>query len=236
LSTTSDIAKIVANCRKFLDLDSLALPDEYRYAGLPHCVLDAVFSIGVRYESTRKVVIRYCERRKIVRIRPSAALPPRDTQEPLSKFIGYVDSKGSARFARYIVANLQRTSTKAGILKAEAARLFAEVLQSFKVEYLQDLKTVENDNTLDRDLRSIPGMSSGIAIQYFWMLAGSDHLIKPDRMVLRFIESAIGRPFHSTAQAGTLVRAVVKVLNETYPHLTPRLLDYGIWSHQRRQG
>ena len=36
--------------------------EAYRYASLPLCVIDAVFSIGVKYETTMATVGRVCDR------------------------------------------------------------------------------------------------------------------------------------------------------------------------------
>jgi hypothetical protein len=139
MSFDSDVGQLVAYCREHLALAGAHLPEEYRYAGVAHCVLDAVFSIGVRYEATRAVVARYCNARGIERLRPSESFPPIDAQEPLSVFVEFMESMGSDEFATKIVHNQQRTSTKSGILKAEASLRFSKVLRTFSVEYLQDL-------------------------------------------------------------------------------------------------
>jgi hypothetical protein len=98
----------------------------------------------------------------------------------------------------------------------------------------KDLKALANDNSLDRDLRSITGLSSGVAIHYFWMLTGSEDLVKPDRMVLRFLATALSRTsFMSTSDAVALVKEAAQSLRTEFPGLTARLLDYAIWDHQR---
>lgn len=85
---------------------------------------------------------------------------------------------------------------------------------------------------LQRAISAIPGQGSGISLQYFWMLAGSDGLIKPDRMVLRFLAESLGRPVH-TEEALRLVAGAVAELKARYPDMTPRLLDHMIWEYQR---
>jgi len=112
---------------------------------------------------------------------------------------------------------------------------FARTLKSFKVEFLQDLAPLATNTELDAQLRAVPGQSSGIAIQYFWMLTGSQDLIKPDRMVLRFIGDALSRPFTSTVGATELLIKTTQTLRSEFPSLNARLLDYAIWSHQRSQ-
>ena len=50
------IEDAVNDIREKLDLRTVELPDEYFYPSLPLCVIDAVFSIGVRYEAVRRAV------------------------------------------------------------------------------------------------------------------------------------------------------------------------------------
>ncbi len=53
---------ITAYCRTKLDLTQAILTDQaYSYYSLPLCVIDAVFSIGVRYSSTEATVRRFCD-------------------------------------------------------------------------------------------------------------------------------------------------------------------------------
>lgn len=47
--------------RTKLNLAGARLRDEHFYASLPLCVIDAVFSIGVKYEGTKRTVIRWAE-------------------------------------------------------------------------------------------------------------------------------------------------------------------------------
>ena len=46
-------------CESVLDLSSASLSASYYYDSLPYCVIDAVFSIGVKYTSTQNVVKNY---------------------------------------------------------------------------------------------------------------------------------------------------------------------------------
>lgn len=133
-----------------------------------------------------------------------------------------------------VFQNRQRTSTRGGILKAEAVRRFAEALRHHGVQHLQDVPAAAENAALERSICTIPGQTSGISLQYFWMLAGSDDFIKPDRMVLRFLQAAIGSPV-GAEQAQRLLREVATRLQSQYPELNPRVLDHEIWKHQRAQ-
>jgi hypothetical protein len=128
--------------------------------------------------------------------------------------------------------NRQRTSTASGILKSEAVYRFAAVLRDFGVEHLQDVSTVSKNAAFEKAIRSIPGQRSGISLQYFWMLAGSDEFIKPDRMVIRFLQSAVGREV-GLDEASELLRGASDQLKSKHPALSPRLLDHAVWLYQR---
>lgn len=54
------INKIVSFLVDNYDLESFELPSEYDYSCLPLCILDAVFSIGVKYKSVENVISRFC--------------------------------------------------------------------------------------------------------------------------------------------------------------------------------
>ena len=133
-----------------------------------------------------------------------------------------------------IFANRQRTSARSGILKCEAVYRFALALRTRGTEYFQDVPAAAESRSLDRMIRDIPGQRSGISLQYFWMLAGSDDFIKPDRMILRFLNEALGRMV-SPAEAQTLLLNATERLRQLHPEITPRLLDHEIWKHQREQ-
>jgi hypothetical protein len=69
-------------------------------------------------------------------------------------------------------------------------------------------------------------------VAYFFMLAGDDQLVKPDRMVLRFLAAALGRNV-TLKEAQGLVAQACEILALEHPHLTPRALDHAIWHYQR---
>jgi len=56
----SEAMAVAAHAERVLPLATASLGDDYHYQSLPLCVIDAVFSIGVRYSGTRNVVARYC--------------------------------------------------------------------------------------------------------------------------------------------------------------------------------
>jgi len=229
----SYVEKVVRGCEEMLNLRNARLSDEYFYQSLPLCVIDAVYSLGVRYESTKRVVVKYCDYFNLRRIREDKeSIPPVETQESIEEFLGKMRKLGIEKFTNKVFRNRQRTSTRGGILKSEAVLKFAEVLNRFGVNYLQDVPKVISDVNFEREIRSIPGQTSGISLRYFFMLSGSNDFIKPSRMVLRFLKHILKRPV-STQEAQSLLCEVVKKLKPKYPDLTPRLLDHAIWNYER---
>ena len=229
----SDEAKLADCCKQHIDLQKARLGDEYFYESLPQCVIDAVFSIGVRYEGVQNVVRRYCTHFHVAEFRQHRnQLPDTCDQQPISTLIENMEKLGIERFTREVFQNSQRTSAQGGILKTDAVLQFARVLRGHGIEFLQDVAKAAEDVTLDQDLRTIPGQSSGISIGYFFMLAGNDDLIKPDRWIMSFLQRCLGRTC-TTSEAGLLLTKVCESLQPQYPHLTPRLLDNMIWNYER---
>jgi hypothetical protein len=235
--STQDVSLIVSHCKKVIDFSVLNLSDSYYYHSLPLCVLDAVFSIGVRYEGVENVVARYAAFAKIQRFRGrSQAFPPQSSQHRISDFCELYRSSGEELMTNNVF-NRQRTSTKNGILKSAASYRFALALQSLNIETYQDLESFASVEVGLEELRSkviqIPGQKSGISFSYFLMLSGDDQSIKPDRRVFKFISDAVGREINSPSVATRLMLAATNCLKEDIPDLTPRLLDHKVWLYQR---
>jgi hypothetical protein len=229
------VAAVAASCEKELPLKGAHLPEEYFYQSLPLCVIDAVYSIGVKYEGVRNVVRRYCKHFGLSEFRePKDQMPSAYEQEPLSHFLGKMRELGTEEFTNHIFQNRQRTSTHNGILKSEAVMRFAATLQEHGVNVLQDVPAKYSDSQLDAELRQIPGQRSGISISYFFMLAGSEDLIKTDRMIGRFLKRCLAtEPRPDEAQL--LISGACGSLRTSFLDLTPRLLDSLIWNCERER-
>jgi len=232
----NDTKKSVKYCLKNLDLKYAKPSDEDFYQNLPFCVIDAVFSIGVRYSSTRQVVIRFCEYFNLTRIRDVkiGEYPDRDEQLSLSEFIKLYDTHTLEEMTEKVYNNRQRTSSTSGILKSEAVLKFSKVLVNHSVEYFQDLGSAIGNENFESDIKRIPGQTSGVALRYFYMLAGKHKFIKPDRMIMRFIKAATGKDAN-VEECQQIVTAAYKILVKDFPHLTPMLLDNQMWRFQRIQ-
>jgi hypothetical protein len=223
-------AAIADYCVANLNLTD-ARPSTEHYQSLPLCVIDAVFSIGVNYAATAKVVQRFGVHFDLPCLAPEAE-PPTTNQLSTSDFLALYTRHGIPYFTDTVYQNRQRTSTTNGILKADAVLRFSEVLHAFQVEYLQDVARVRGQSAFETAIMQLPGQASGVCLRYFYMLTGSDAYMKPDRMILRFIKAATGRGM-TVADAHTAVVEAHRLLQPSYPHLTLRLLDNLIWQYQR---
>lgn len=66
------------------------------------------------------------------------------------------------------------------------------------------------------------------------MLAGADHLVKPDRMIMRFLQRVLDRAV-SAEEAQRLLGGVARVLSTGGETVTAGSIDYAIWSHERQR-
>ena len=229
-----DIIALARYCKANLGLAGAALSDEYYYQSVPLCVIDAIFSLGALYASTRNTVRRFCEHFGLQVIRnPLRNLPPPPSRQlSVTEFLRLYEKYTVNEMAKKVYKNSQRTSTRNGILKSEAVLLFAKTLLNFDVDYLQDMGKVLEKESFEKEIAEISGQRSGISTKYFYMLAGSDNHIKFDRWVDRFVHAAIDESL-SIEDGVRAVKGAHIILMRDYPELTPRALDHLIWSHQR---
>lgn len=231
-SPTADTAAVhmLADFIEETGLRPVPLPPEFFYASLPLCVIDAVFSIGVTYTSTRNTVVRFCARQ-------GWDLGPVENrrlgEKTISDFLNCYAGLSPDEAAEQLFGNRQRTSSRSGILKAEAVQRFAVALHEAGIGDFADL-TDERLTIAEAAIRQIPGQKSGISFDYFRMLAGDDTLIKPDRMVQRFIARAIGEAPDKVGpdRARGLLQGVVPELNARGSTWSPRTLDHEVWAYQ----
>lgn len=217
-----------------IGLEPVGVSQEYRYASLPLCVIDAVFSIGVKYTSTQAAVARFSDKTGWPRFATLRENRGAGTHS-LSDLLALYDGLTSEAAAQVLFGNRQRTSTTSGILKAGAVRLFAEALFQCEIDTFADI-TADRLELAEAIILGLPGQGSGIAFDYFRMLAGDDDLIKPDRMIQRFVACALGvEKEPEPRQAAVLVRLAARELTQRGHCWTPLSLDYAIWRYQRAQ-
>ena len=203
------------------DPESWDTPGGYDSVGL--AMIDAIWSIGVRYQSVENVIARYRAER-LAGGHDAEADRPQDVRR-------FIEACGGPEGFALRVRNHQRTSSRNGILKAEAVLHEARILEHERVVVPADLAGASEERLdhLRGRWSAVPGQASGISWRAFCMLVGLAE-VKPDRMIRRYVASALGRSGESAVgveEARDLVMATAAHLG-----VSPRALDYAIWSYQ----
>jgi hypothetical protein len=221
----NDLKLLLTHIERTLGARIWMAAEDEDYPSVPLCVIDAVYSIGVRYESTQRTVNTFL----------SWSRWSDDREHQIGDFLDLLrpyEGRWEA-LASQVFQNRQRTSSRSGILKAEAVYRFAEVLQRFGVQKLADVEKINPNYGVGPEIAVIRGQSSGISFKYFLMLAGFQSFVKPDRMITRFVAAALKLPSVHPEHAEQLVRSAAESLKSTSPKITASLLDYRIWQYQR---
>jgi hypothetical protein len=193
--------------------------------GLALAVIDAIWSVGVRYKAVENVVYRYRRSR-----REAGGDPNRDGVSELLQHYG--KAGGPETFAER-VNNRQRVSTHPGaVLKAEAVYQAALGLQAAGIETCEELRAAATGSDAARVKSlwlAVPGQGSAISWRYLLMLVGLPG-VKPDRMIRRFVARALGHSGVAPDTAVCLVEKAAELLD-----VSPTSLDHEIWRHERRR-
>jgi hypothetical protein len=230
-----DVGNVIQFIRQNISLGGKPLGDEYYYAHFPLCVIDAVFSLGIKYPMVQSLVRNYCAHQRLRPFRPrTGALPPTGEQHTISAALAVASSLTVEAYAEQVFKNRCRTSPTGGILKADAVQQVFQILQRHGIEHLQDAHKLYEIPQVEQKFREVRGQGSGKSWRYLLMLAGDESLIKPDRMIQRFLLTATGKT-PDMREAQQILEAASAVLKAEHPGLTPRLLDYKIWEWQRAQ-
>ncbi|WP_245714168.1 hypothetical protein [Nocardia vaccinii] len=206
-------------------------PRQSYWRSLSFCVLDSVFSINARYSTV------VCRVATDFGITPATAPDIAGTDpDPLSlpKFLGRFPA---ADALSTVAGNRRRASTRNGILKADASLRYAKILVGHGITTLPQARDLlvdaERLRAVEADLATVPGEgSAGIRRGYLWMLVGADDLIKPDRMVRRWL-SRHGADV-DPATARTVLSDIADHLTKTGGHpVTAWEIDHAIWNAER---
>lgn len=214
---------------------SKPLSNEYYYQSLTLAAIDAVFSAQARYSSVQALVHRYCQRFSLNTYRkPREFLPSPDRQEHISSLIQRIEQDGIQYFMQNIFCNKSQTS---GRFKVAILLDLLKAIRDCDIETFQDIQLLLNDadkqNELLERFMEVRGVGEATS-RYFLMLAGDDRMVKPDRMILRFIRNALDKTVRPS-DAVFLIQAVSDYLSKSYPCMSPRRLDHLIWYWQRSQ-
>ena len=218
-----DVAVLAAAC-----LAELGPPDTWTPpAGYPDslalCVIDAVWSMGVRYGGVRRVVSRYLAAR--------SAEDADGHQDGVRELLDQVTRRGGPDEFAAAMDNRGRTSTRSGILKADAVTRCARVLLEHGIDSAAELRSAPDEKRSAAELawRAVPGQRSGISWRYLRLLAGIAE-VKPDRMITRFVARVTGST-PTPDRAAALVAAVAQHLE-----VDVRGLDHRIWRYESGRG
>lgn len=227
------VNKLISYCDEKLDLKNTHLDNEYYYSCLTNCLIDAVFSIGIKYSTTKNIIINFCKYMNIQEFREfNSVYPDIKFQFSIEDLILLYEKNTLEEITEKIYKNKNRTSSRNGILKSQAVLECAKILQKYDVNYFQDIYKIQDNSNFELDFKSVKGQGSGISLKYFFMLTGNDDLIKPDRMIERFVYDCL--KVHLVKE--DIIRVfdeVILELKKRYPDLTLRKLDHEIWKYQR---
>ena len=225
-------------CEKVLCPLSSSVSNMMYYQSLPLCALDAVLSIQLHY--SEQVVPKVKDFSRVCGISESLfeTIPSIENQVKVSDLITRFRRQTSwDEYGLVSVIGNYKTAGSSNITKAGAFIQFVSILLNHKIETYQDFngKSEEDRKTIEKELKSIKGQK--VSVDYFFMLAGDENLIKVDRWLTRFAKEATGQQLLTNIQIVELFRKASIYLCEKYGNrFTPRYLDHLAWSYQRKNG
>jgi hypothetical protein len=197
-------------------------------------VLDAVWSISSRYDGVvdplvRRVAEANGDERPVV----DAAEPMPPDRLDLSTLLARYPTMEDLR----AITNGQLTSTRSGIKKADAVLQYARILVEHGVPDLAAVADMMADqdrwDNVGRALAGVRGDGQeGVRRGYLWMLCGSDDLIKPDRIVLRWLAER-GCPASAPEARNILAKAAKELTVRLRRPVTPWMVDHAVWKAER---
>lgn len=215
MPVTEDAKRLVDYCQENLgDPDLWHTPEGYP-GSLALCIIDSLYSTGSHYSSVVNVVSRYQEKH--------------GWGDGARALLDSIEKAGGARgWAESVAGNLKPAHTKPGaVLKADVIEQAATLMEGLGIDTVPDLQAAVRESPQDNPVydgwRSLPSQSSGVTYNYLLMLAGMPS-VKPDRMVLRFLATALGEDTDlskdravelvevAAAQIGVNVRALYHII------------------------
>lgn len=162
--------------RRIADIERPPVPPRIeRWTSLSACVLDAVWSVGADHD---RIVVPLV--RRVLEPAATGGLladaPSSADSHPLPRLLTrFPDDQALEAAAQ----NRQRTSTRGGVTKADAALRYARTLVGHGVLGIEDLPRLLADpalwSRLDRALSRVPGEGQhGARRTHFWALCGVD--------------------------------------------------------------
>jgi hypothetical protein len=186
--TEAQVRRLARVCRDRLGNPRLLRAVDGYPDSLALCIIDAIQSTGVTPASVQKVVARYRAHRIA-----QGGDPETDGAVAL---LGTFHDLGSAESWARAIGNDNRVSNEPDApLKAVAIEAAATAISDIEVYSAADLREIATYADLTITVHSVwtgvVGQRSGVSWRYLLMLAG-DPAVKPDRMIVRFVASALG--------------------------------------------
>ena len=218
-----DVRTLVRACEERLNP-----PDQWQaFEGYPGslalCVLDSIWSVSARYSITHGVITRYRDWR---------SWQGNPDEDGLPELLAVYERLGGVDTFIERVGTRNRVSTQPNATrKGEAVFFAATALHNLEIDTSDQFRDADGTPLGDEAKQAwlaIPGQGSGISWRYLRMLAGLPD-VKPDRMVIRFVATAIGveESTVTTDRAVQLVQAAAEHFG-----VDQRDLDHEIWEYQ----
>ncbi len=215
-----DIFNVVPQ-EEFAKYEQIINDGLYNDVSLVLSVINSIFSISARYESTIKVVNRFAKYVGIDRAKD---------EYTTSDFIKQFANVDSEILATDIFKNRQRTSARNGILKAEAVKQVIKVLNNNNIETQKDLLHGEYIDMVEMQIRRVKGQGSGVTFEYLMMNAGDDNRFKPDRHIYTFFEDYLNYGSLTEERLREVFFKELEKVKTKYSYFTARSFDSLIWS------
>ena len=228
----------VADALVGMDLQSASLSRSFFYAHLPLALVDAIYSIGVRYGQVEQAVQHFAHISKWTVHRPlNSSFPEVSIQRSVSELLAAFDSLPSGQEYHTLFSNkgFVNPASSSPTRKANVVRDAALILQRRQIEVFQDLLCEDKIAGFEDEFKSLPGQSSGVALRYFKMLTGTENEIKPDRWIIRFLYETVGRRPTPDEAVKLICCAADELRQRGFQSVTPRLVDHLICSRQKRK-
>lgn len=243
-SEEHDVQQLMRHIEVQIDLKKVAAEPSLYWASMSLCIIDSVWSIRSDYEKTVcPLVRRFAKSNTPPWDGTDHSTPPRDGSPTVSDLLKTIEGRLQTGHAIEDLfhkkdgrPNRQRTSSRSGILKAEAVHRFASVLLSAGINEPSDLRDAAKLKKAEALVKQIPGQGTGITFTYFLMLSGEEKFVKSDTHIRRFVSHALGIPWSnlvSPDRAAGLLSEVARRFAVNFPGLTPAKLDHAGWADQR---
>lgn len=219
---TGEVERLAAAIRTDLGDDARWFrPDGYRSVAL--CLIDSIYSTGNHYTGVVDAVNKYKERR--------AGEGADGATDSATDLLTAVARWGGPDALAEATKRWRCWADRSAPYKSVAVVQAAQLLANANIETVHDVQRELTDpdaqtrSPLKGEWLALPGQRSGLTWTYFLMLCGVPG-VKADRMVVRYVERALGRPV-DPHEAALLVGEVADQRN-----LPRNLLDHAIWRQE----